>query len=66
MKNRYHDFIDYSLEQFELAISSDDITYDLHKSPLQEGNVTTEYEERFIGQGASDLWPDAYRAHVEL
>jgi tRNA (guanine-N7-)-methyltransferase len=45
-------FFEYSIEQFELSgYSLINVTYDLHKSPLADGNVTTEYEERFIRQG---------------
>ncbi|NLG87761.1 MAG: tRNA (guanosine(46)-N7)-methyltransferase TrmB [Clostridiaceae bacterium] len=51
-KTDNRDFFEYSIEQFELSgYSLINITYDLHKSPLADGNVTTEYEERFLKQG---------------
>lgn len=61
-KTDNQDLFDYSLEQFELAgYLLEDITYDLHKSPLSEGNVTTEYEERFIGEGLPIYGLTAYK-----
>lgn len=43
---------DFSLEQAkESAWNIQQITYDLHNSPLNEGNIMTEYEERFSTQG---------------
>lgn len=52
LKTDNKDFFDFSLEQFGVAgYVLKDITYDLHNSPLAEGNVTTEYEEKFISQG---------------
>jgi len=51
-KTDNRDFFEYSIEKFELSgYSLINITYDLHKSPLADGNVTTEYEERFLKQG---------------
>lgn len=51
-KTDNRDFFDFSIEQFELAgYILRDVTYDLHNSPLAEGNITTEYEEKFISQG---------------
>lgn len=42
---------DFSLEQFDLAnLSVDRLTYDLHASGMQ-GNVMTEYEEKFSKLG---------------
>ncbi|MDD6102656.1 MAG: tRNA (guanosine(46)-N7)-methyltransferase TrmB [Clostridiales bacterium] len=43
---------DFSLEEIENAgwILSD-VTYDLHNSPYNEGNIMTEYEERFSEMG---------------
>jgi len=61
-KTDNHDLFDYSLEQFELAgYLLEDITYDLHKSPLAEGNITTEYEERFLSQGMPIYGLTAYK-----
>ncbi len=43
---------DFSLDQAkESAWNIQQITYDLHNSPLNEGNIMTEYEERFSTQG---------------
>lgn len=44
---------DFAVEQIEEAgWKADYITYDLHRDPkLMEGNVMTEYEERFSSQG---------------
>ncbi len=43
---------DYSLEAVaEAGWSAEDVTYDLHNSPYAEGNVMTEYEERFSSMG---------------
>lgn len=44
---------DFAVEQMEEADwKADYITYDLHRDPkLMEGNVMTEYEERFSSQG---------------
>ena len=43
---------DFSLEQAALADwSVVDHTYDLHNSHLNEGNIMTEYEEKFSSQG---------------
>lgn len=61
-KTDNQDLFDYSLEQFELAgYLLEDITYDLHRSPLSEGNVTTEYEEKFISQGLPIYGLTAYK-----
>lgn len=56
---------DFSIEQFELAgYLLQDITYDLHKSPLAEENVTTEYEERFLNQGMPIYALTAYKNNL--
>lgn len=52
MKTDNDDLFQYSLEQleedgWELILS----TADLHNSPFNEGNVMTEYEERFAADG---------------
>ncbi len=48
------DLFDFSLEQIELAkwnlVSK---TYDLHNSEFVQGNIMTEYEERFVNEGIS-------------
>lgn len=45
-------FFDYSLEEFKASdFTLEDVTYDLYNSPLLEGNIATEYEERFHGLG---------------
>ena len=52
-KTDNRELFDFSLEQVELAgwvlLAK---TYDLHNDPtLSRGNVMTEYEEKFSGQG---------------
>jgi len=45
-------FFDYSLEEFKAShFTLEHATYDLYNSPLLEGNVATEYEEKFHGIG---------------
>ena len=51
-KTDNRDLFDYSLEAVqEAGWSIYDLTYDLHHSEYAEGNVMTEYEERFSGMG---------------
>ena len=43
---------DFSLEQAAIAgWKLEDVTYDLHHGGCLEGNVMTEYEERFVAEG---------------
>ncbi|MBQ8356852.1 MAG: tRNA (guanosine(46)-N7)-methyltransferase TrmB [Clostridia bacterium] len=43
---------DFSLEEFEaMGLPMTDLTRDLHNSPLNEGNVMTEYEKNFSEKG---------------
>ncbi|MBQ9803104.1 MAG: tRNA (guanosine(46)-N7)-methyltransferase TrmB [Clostridia bacterium] len=43
---------DFSLEEFEaVGLRVTDVTRDLHNSPLNEGNVMTEYEKNFSEKG---------------
>lgn len=43
---------DFSLEQIdEAGWIKDNVTFDLHKSPYVEGNVMTEYEQKFSEMG---------------
>ena len=43
---------DYSLETAQVCgWSCNDVTYDLHHSPYEEGNFHTEYEDRFSALG---------------
>ena len=43
---------DFSLEEFkECGWRVEDVTYDLHSSPYNEGNVMTEYEKAFSEKG---------------
>ena len=45
---------DFSLEQFELAgIPLSEVTNDLHRSPWEQGNIHTEYEDNFSAKGFS-------------
>jgi tRNA (guanine-N7-)-methyltransferase len=51
-KTDNNDLFEYSLEQFntdkwEFVI----VTRDLHKSVYTEGNIMTEYEEKFVSEG---------------
>lgn len=46
------DLFDFSLEQAkEAGWIVENYTYDLHNSPYVEGNVMTEYEEKFTAKG---------------
>jgi tRNA (guanine-N7-)-methyltransferase len=43
---------DFSLEEVKLAgWELKEVTYDLHNSEFLEGNVMTEYEEKFVAKG---------------
>ena len=43
---------DFSLEEFEaMGLKTYDLTRDLHKSPLNEGNIMTEYERAWSEKG---------------
>ncbi len=43
---------DFSLEEFEaMGLEMTDLTRDLHNSPLNEGNIMTEYERNFSEKG---------------
>ena len=43
---------DFSLEEFEaMGLVMRDLTRDLHNSPLNEGNIMTEYERNFSEKG---------------
>ena len=43
---------DFSLEEFEAAgFRLEDVTYDLHNSEFNEGNIQTEYERNFSAKG---------------
>ena len=51
-KTDNRDLFDFSLEQFdEAGWVKDYVTYDLHNSEYMEGNVMTEYEEKFSAMG---------------
>lgn len=51
-KTDNRDLFDYSLVAVaEAGWTVSDVTYDLHNSEYAEGNVMTEYEERFSGMG---------------
>ncbi len=56
------DLFDFSLEQIPLADwKLENYTYDLHHSEYVEGNVMTEYEEKFSSQGKPICRLVAYR-----
>jgi tRNA (guanine-N7-)-methyltransferase len=53
---------DFSLEEFEaMGLEMTDLTRDLHNSPLNEGNIMTEYERNFSEKGQV-----IYSAHVRF
>ena len=46
------DLFEFSLEEIaSMGLSPDIVTYNLHNSPYNEGNVRTEYENNFAAQG---------------
>lgn len=46
------DLFEFSLKEVEFSkFKRKTVTYDLHKSDLAEGNIMTEYEERFSSMG---------------
>lgn len=56
------DLFDFSLEQVEEAgWILENHTYDLHHSEYNEGNVMTEYEEKFAAKGNPICRLVAYR-----
>lgn len=51
-KTDNRELFDFSVEQAELAgWKLENVTYDLHHSEYMEGNVMTEYEEKFSKEG---------------
>ena len=51
-KTDNRDLFDFSVEEIRSAgWTIDQCTYDLHHSDFLEGNVMTEYEERFVAEG---------------
>lgn len=51
-KTDNRDLFDFSLEQAkEAGWSTDEVTFNLHHSDYLEGNVMTEYEEKFVAVG---------------
>ena len=53
---------DFSLEQVPLAgWQLKDVTFDLHHSKFAEGNIMTEYEEKFSSLGNPIFRLVAYR-----
>ncbi len=51
-KTDNRDFFDYSLEELkDSPFNIENFTYDLYNSDLLEGNIATEYEEKFHGLG---------------
>ena len=52
---------DFSLEELEAAgFRLENITYDLHNSPFNEGNIQTEYERNFSAKGFTINRVEAY------
>lgn len=51
-KTDNRNLFDFSLEQIEIAgWKLRDVNFDLHHSELLEGNIMTEYEEKFVKEG---------------
>ncbi|WP_310602469.1 tRNA (guanosine(46)-N7)-methyltransferase TrmB [Anaerosporobacter sp.] len=51
-KTDNRELFDFSVEEIPLAKwMLKDVTYDLHNSEFVEGNIMTEYEERFVAEG---------------
>lgn len=51
-KTDNRELFDFSVEEAkEAGYELSEVTYDLHHSPYAEGNVMTEYEEKFSGKG---------------
>ncbi len=51
-KTDNRDLFDFSLEETRLAgWKRKEVTYDLHHSEFVDGNVMTEYEEKFVAKG---------------
>lgn len=62
-KTDNRDLFDYSLKTApEEGWEVKDITYDLHKSEYNKGNIMTEYEERFSSMGVAINRMVIYRA----
>ena len=52
---------DFSLEEFEAAgFRLENVTYDLHNSEFNEGNIQTEYERNFSAKGFTINRVEAY------
>ena len=52
LKTDNRPLFDFSLEEFALCgMRVTEVTYDLHRSPYNEGNVMTEYEKNFSEKG---------------
>ena len=51
-KTDNRNLFDFSLQCFrENGFLLEDVTYDLHASPLNEGNIVTEYEQKWSDAG---------------
>ena len=61
-KTDNRELFDFSLEQIEEANwTLDKVTFDLHNSEYNEGNIMTEYETRFSAEGKPICRLEAYR-----
>lgn len=61
-KTDNRDLFDFSLEQVPMAgWKIKNVTYDLHHSEFAEGNIMTEYEEKFSSEGKAICRLIAYR-----
>ena len=61
-KTDNRELFDFSLEQIEEAKwTLDKVTFDLHNSEYNEGNIMTEYETRFSAEGKPICRLEAYR-----
>ena len=65
-KTDNRELFDFSLEEVKLAgWELKDVTFDLHNSELNMGNVMTEYEERFTALGHPIHKLIAYRNELQ-
>lgn len=61
-KTDNRDLFEFSLEEIKAAgWEQKEVTYDLHNSEFLEGNVMTEYEEKFVAKGNPIFKLTSYR-----
>lgn len=63
-KTDNNELFEFSLEQIEIAgWQMSGVTRDLHNSSLNEGNIMTEYEEKFSANGKTINRLEAFKKH---